>query len=153
MIRKTLLTAFIGTIIILGIAGSAMATPDGSQRLRGMEGRVFFVSVEVVSSILGDDLPVGTVFPNCYFFDADGVWFDPGFPALGSWTQDSNGAKTSYTASANDGGGLQLDQVGTVTPGHGNGVLQFEAFSTLLIPGLVLAEFVSVGAEVDECPL
>lgn len=152
MNKKAFLTAVIATIISFCIAGSAVAKPDGSQRLRGMEGRVFFVSVEVVSSVLGDDLPVGTVFPNCYFFDADGVWFDPGFPALGSWQQDSNGAKTSYSAFAEDNG-LQLEQVGTATPAHGKGVLQLEAFSTLLIPGLVLAEFVSVGAEVDECPL
>ncbi len=150
MIKRALFTAVTGMIISFGIASSAWAEPDESQRLRGMAGRVFLVEVEVVYSILGDDLPVGTVFPNCYFFENGGVWNDPGFPVLGTWVQDTNGAATTYTAFA-DADGLVILQKGSVTPARG--VLQLEAFSTLLVGELILAEFVSVGSEVDECPL
>jgi hypothetical protein len=151
--RKKLNLAIVCALITtIGLVETVGATPDGSQRLRGMAGRVFLVEVEVVSSILGDDLPVGTVFPNCYFFDNGGVWVDPGFPEAGTWMQHSNGAKTTYTAFA-DADGLVLMQDGSVTPAHGNGVLQLEAFSTLIVGELTLAEFVSVGSEVDDCPL
>ena len=136
---------------IIGLVETAGATPDGSQHLRGLGGRVFLVEVEVVSSILGDDLPVGTVFPNCYFFENGGAWIDPGF-VPGTWMQHTPGAATTYTAFA-DAGGLVLLQEGSVTPAQGNGVLQLEVFSTLLVGELKLAEFVSVGSEVEGCPL
>jgi hypothetical protein len=152
MKRNPFSTGLLAAIISIGIAGSAAAAPDESQRLRGMADRVFLVEVEVVSSILGDDLPVGTIFPNCYFFENGGIWNDPGFPVLGTWMQLSNGAKTSYMAFA-DADGLVLQQEGSVNPAQGKGVLQLEAFSTLLVGELILAEFVSVGSEVDECPL
>ena len=139
---------------------TASADPSESQRLRGLGGRIF--AVEVFD-------PDGTfLFPNCYTFYADGTWDDPGFPVLGTWSQNSTGAKTSYTAGATalefdigDPGTpflvtLQLDQEGTVTPARGKGVLQLEAYSVATIVelgNLVVGEFVSVGHEVDECPL
>lgn len=111
--------------------------------------------MEVVESVLVE-LPVGTVFPNCYFFEADGTWRDPAFPrpespVPGTWMQDSVGAKTTYTASIEVG--IELWQDGTVTPAQGKGVLQPEAFSTLFFGQFVLAKFVSIGSELDVCPL
>ena len=155
MFRKALFAAVTGTIISFGIIGSAGADPDGSQRNRGLGGRVFLVNVEVVASVL-EELPVGTMFPNCYFFEPDGTWVDPAFPnpdtpVPGTWMQHSNGATTTYTASSEVG--IVLWQEGSVTPAKGRGVLQLEAFSILWFGDFALAEFVSVGSEVDECPL
>ena len=65
--------------------------------------------------------------------------------------QYSNGAKTTYTASVD--AGVVLIQDGMVTPANGKGVLQLEAFSTVWFGDFPLAEFISVGSEVDECPL
>jgi hypothetical protein len=155
--KNRLYLTIIGTLIAaIGIVETVGAKPEGSQRLRGLGDRVFLVEVEVVASVLGDDLPVGMVFPNCYFFEADGTWVDPAFPnpetpVPGTWTQHSNGAKTTYSASAD--AGIVLWQEGTVTPAKGGGVLQLEAFSTLWFGDFALAEFVSVGSEVKECPL
>jgi len=158
MNNKTLIAAVTGLIINLGIAGSASADPDESQRLRGLGGRVFLVEVH--------DLYEDVFFPNCYTFYADGTWDDPAFPVLGAWNQDSVGAKTSYTADALaedfDIGilvDLLLEQVGQVTPARGSGTLQLTAYSKAIFVDfmgegdLVIGEFVSVGHEVDECPL
>ena len=155
MKNKLYSTIIITLIAAIGIVETVGATPDGSQRLRGLGGRVFLVEVEVVASVLAE-LPVGTVFPNCYFFEADGTWVDPAFPnpetpVPGTWMQHSNGTKTTYTASADVG--ILLWQEGTITPAHGAGVLQLEAFSTVFFGDFALADFVSVGSEVDECPL
>ena len=154
--KKIFYLTILNTLIAaIGIVETVGATPDGSQRLRGLGDRVFFVEVEVVASVL-DDLPVGMVFPNCYFFEADGTWVDPAFPnpetpVPGTWMQHSKGAATTYTASADVG--ILLWQEGTITPAHGGGVLQLEAFSTVFFGDFALAEGGSVGAEVDECPL
>jgi hypothetical protein len=163
MISKSILTGLIGTIVSFGIAGSAGADPDGSQRLRGMEGRVFFVQVHDLFNDVTD--------PNCYFFNSEGIWDDPKFPVLGNWSQNSIGAKTSYTADAFAAGfnlgteeepfivDLLLEQSGNVTPAGGKGTLQLTAFSQAFFVDfmgggdLVIGEFVSVGYEVDECPL
>jgi len=134
---------------LAGIVETAMAAPDGSQRLRGLGDRVFLVNVEVVADP-GGFFPPGFVFPNCYFFNADGAWVDPGFPVPGTWAQDSVGASTGYSATADAGGGLVLVQDGVVTPAEGRGVLQITAYSTADLLGL---EFLSVGFEVEECPL
>ncbi len=155
MRNKTNLTIAFGVIAaicVFGIVDKVAAEPDGSQRLRGLGGRVFAVEVT--------DLSDGSTFPNCYYFNSDGTWDDPLFPELGTWTQDSTGASTPYTAEAvADFGGIiiQLLQQGTVTPAGGGGVLQLEAHSQAIVvggdfDGLVLAEFLSVGSEVDECP-
>ena len=71
------------------------------------------------------------------------------FPRRGYWTQDSGGAATGYRVDAGD-----LQQYGRVTPARGKGVLQLEAES-ILLPGFFpdgsgLAEFFSVGSEIDE---
>ena len=100
--------------------------------------------------------PVGFKFSNCYFFEPDGTWVDPAFPrpeafVAGSWMQHSTGARTSYTASID--AGVVLIQNGTITPANGSGLLQLEALSTVFFGDAVLAEFLSVGSEVDECPL
>lgn len=155
MKNKLYLTIIIALIAAIGIVETVWAVPDGSQRLRGLGGRVFLVEVEVVASVL-DEIPVGLVFPNCYFFDADGTWVDPAFPdpaspVPGMWMQHSTGAKTTYTAYADVG--IVLWQDGAITPARGTGVLQLEAFSTVFFGDFPLADFVSVGSEVDACPL
>jgi hypothetical protein len=154
---KSYLSVLIVLIAAIGFVEMAWAAPDGSQRLRGLGGRVFLVEVEVLFAEDGFGIPpVGSFFSNCYFFNSDGTWLDPAFPrpgeaVAGNWIQHSNGAKTAYTASVDVG--VLLWQEGTVTPAKGQGVLQLEAFTTVLFGDFVLGEFASVGQEVDECPL
>ena len=161
--RNVLLKKLIAIFAIFGIVSAietAWATPEGSQNLRGLGGRVFFVEVQ--------DLFAGTTFPNCYTFYSDGVWEDPPFPVLGTWSQDTNGAATTYSAGAVAEGlnigtddepflvTLVLEQRGSVTPARGRGNLQLWAFSQAIIVelgDLVVGEFISIGYEVDECPL
>ncbi len=152
--RLSMIIALIAAMGAIGIIETVWATPDGSQRLRGMAGRVFYVEVEVVSTLIpGDTGPVGTVFDNCYFFNDGGEWVDPGF-VPGIWEQHGNGAATTYEAYAAIAAfGFELLQEGSVTPAKGKGVLQLEAFSTFLIEGTVFAEFESIGSEVEDCPL
>lgn len=160
--RKTiyaaLTTVLFITIGIIGVAETVGATPDGSQRLRGLADRVFVIEGEYLFTADGLGLPpVGTKFDNCYYFN-DGNWVDPlfleGFIVPGQWIQYSNGAKTNYTATAevNVGFLISLVQDGTVTPAKGKGTLQLEAFSTVLFDEDVIAEVLSIGYEVDECP-
>lgn len=150
MKSKALLSLICGLSIgVFGIVGTVAAAPDGSQRLRGLGDRVFLVNVEVIADPNGI-FPPGFIFPNCYFFNADGSWVDPGFPVPGTWEQDSVGAKTGYSATADAGEGIVLLQNGVVTPADGRGVLQITAHSEAAIFGL---EFLSVGFEVEECPL
>ena len=92
MKRNVLPTAFVLALISVGFIGPAAATPDESQRLRGLGGRTFAVNVYDVFN--------DVYFDNCYTFYADCTWDDPLFPALGSWSQDSNGARTGYTGIA-----------------------------------------------------
>ena len=149
--------ALIATVGVIGIVETVGATPDGSQRLRGLGERIFLVEVEVVFAEDGFGIPpVGSIFSNCYFFGPDGTWVDPAFPrpgaaVAGNWMQHSNSTKTAYTASVD--AGVVLLQNGTVTPAKGKGVLQLEAFTTVWFGDFLLGEFVSVGKEVDECPL
>ena len=153
-------TCVLAALISIGIVGSAAAVPDESQRLRGMAGRVFQVTVEVTKDDFGVfemffGAPVGTTFPNCYIFAIDANemgnnWFETAFPTEGVWNQGSTGARTSYGVTNLDG----FEQLGQVTPAGGKGVLQLEAVSTISFLGL---EFLSVGAEVqgsdiDDCP-
>lgn len=132
-----ILTAAIG---VLGFDGTLEAQPSDSQRLRGLGGRVFLVSVTLNGQPFSPN--------NCYFFETGGNWYETGFPTAGTWTQHSVGASTTYSVDALAAGGLlQLLQDGQVTPARGSGVLQLIATSTLpAIPGL---EFVSVGYEID----
>lgn len=150
MKSRMMFAAVCGFVVgLVGIVETVAAAPEGSQRLRGLGDRVFLVNVEVVADPLGI-FPPGFIFPNCYFFVADGTWIDPGFPVPGTWTQDSVGANTGYSASADAGDGAVLLQEGLVTPAQGGGVLQITAYSEFAALGL---QFVSVGFEVEECPL
>ena len=157
MRTKAFLTAVISLTLSFGMFGSAAADPDGSQRLRGLGGRVFLVEVEVIAAEDCCGLPpVGFIFANCYFFEVDGSWIDPAFPdpaspVPGTWVQHSTGAKTTYSAFSDVG--ILLWQDGTVTPARGSGVLQLEAYSTVFFGDFPLAKFRSVGEEVNECPL
>jgi hypothetical protein len=167
MKRILCLAAAIGLIasgLTIGIVDSVEAKPGESQRLRGLEGRVFAIHGEYLFSLI-PGVAVGDEFDNCYYFNADGVWLDPKFPEPanpadnpegawpGIWIQHSNGAKTSYTAMAEIPAAVELVQSGTVTPAGGRGTLQLEAYSTVIIPGpVVIAEVVSIGYQVDECP-
>ncbi len=151
--------ATISTLGIIGLVGTSLAAPDGSQRLRGLGDRVFLVTAKItVDRLTGGGL-VGVTFPNCYIFeaeaDADGYnWFESAFPNVkGHWTQDSNGAKTSYVVEALTGiEGERITQWGRVTPARGKGVLQFEAdtFLDIFPGGFAELEFFSVGEEIDE---
>ena len=150
--------ATISALAIIGIVGTSLAAPEGSQRLRGLGDRVFLVTAELTVDRLGIGLPIGTTLPNCYIFnaeaDADGYnWFESAFPDVkGIWAQGSNGAKTSYVVEAsNPVTGDQITQWGRVTPARGKGVLQLEADSFVdIIPGgTAELEFYSVGEEID----
>ena len=144
-----------GLVFAIGIFGAVVplwATPDESQRLRGLGGRTFEVTVV--------ELPDGVPFANCYFFEEDGTWIDPPFPGgPGGWVQHTNGASTTYTAMAEGdwfpGVYLELEQNGMVTPAQGTGVLQLEATSlvSVFVAGEVVAEvgFFSVGFQNDDC--
>ncbi len=158
----TMIIALITAFSVIGLVETVGATPDGSQRLRGLAGRTFAV---VVTNLTSGEVP----FLNCYTFNEDGSFDDslflPDFPVPGTWVQDSTGAKTSYTATAfaDVGGGLAvlLTQVGTVTPANGGGTLQLEADNTvdlvlLADPSVVilpLAVLKSVGFQDNQCSL
>lgn len=135
-------------------ASSLQADPEESQLLRGLGGRSFAVEVTELGTI--------NLFPNCYSFNEDGSWIDPLFPVPGTWTQDSPGAATTYTATGvlPIGGGIAvlLTQVGRVTPARGKGTLQLDADTSadiVTLPDLVfvenLANFRSVGAQDNQC--
>lgn len=154
---KTHTNLAVGLVFAIGIFGAVgplMAAPDESQRLRGLEGRVFEV---VVQNLTTGEPP----FQNCYRFLEDGLWIDPLFPVPGTYVQHTNGASTTYTGEAlweiTGVLSLLLVQEGIVTPAHGSGVLQLEAISraTGFIPGLgpIDWEFLSVGFQNDDCEL
>ena len=159
---KAYLIVLIVTFGVVGLVKNVAATPDGSQRLRGLGERTFAVEVT--------DLTDGRTFNNCYTFNEDGSWIDPmfldpDFILPGTWEQDSTGAKTSYTATAwavleDEGIGILLTQVGTVTPAKGGGILQLDADNTVDItdpddPTVIFVTFYlkSVGYQDDECSL
>ena len=162
MKNKACLIVLIATLGAIGMVKNVAAAPDDSQRLRGLGGRTFAVEVE--------NLTDGGIFNNCYTFNKDQSWIDPMFldPEFiipGTWEQDSTGAKTSYTASAwavleDEGIGILLTQVGTVTPAKGGGILQLDADNTVDItdpndPTIIFVTFYlkSVGYQDDECLL
>ena len=149
-----LLIALVTAGGMIGLVGTVGATPNESQRLRGLAERVFLVDVDVVV-----DGMVVDEFVNCYFFQPNGVWFETGGTPLGTWVQHSNGASTTYSVIADTGTVGRLLQDGQVSPARGKGILQLEAVSTL--PDLELPfdlKFISIGAEIDEslvhlCPI
>jgi hypothetical protein len=133
---------------VIGLVETVGADPDGSQRLRGMADRTFFVNVE--------NLGTGEMGTNCYAFPADGSWADG--VLVGGWVQHSNGAKTAYSADGSadnwmgSGFTLLIKQEGVVTPAHGSGILQLRAFSDIFVVELpelgAVAQFESVGEEI-----
>jgi hypothetical protein len=156
MLKKALLVLAVGVLTVALTGVPAMATPDGPQRLRGMEDRTFLVEVSLLDGSF--------LFDNCYTFNADGTWFDlvltgiGGFEnAIGEWEQDSNGVSTTFSVEADltpFGAGGSLIQNGAVTPAMGTGVLQLSAIITIPA-GVVGPELMvsSVGSEVESCPL
>lgn len=148
-----------GLVLSVGVFTTTelWAKPDGSQRLRGLGDRVFLVTAELTEDRLGIGLPIGTTLPNCYIFsaepDSDGnTWFESAFPETkGTWTQDSNGAKTSYVVAAFSGLDEPVTQFGRVTPALGQGVLQIvaDSFVDIIPGGMPELEFLSVGEEID----
>ena len=165
MRTKRILTGAICLVFSFGMIGAAMAVPDGSQRLRGLGGRVFQVDV--------NNLTTGDMFPNCYGFNSDGSWDDPlflpGNPVPGTWVQHSNGARTTYTAEAEaelviPGFGtllIELVQEGSVTPARGKGTLQLYAETTVYISLLTpdgpfllgIEEIISIGEQNNDCSI
>jgi hypothetical protein len=156
----TITIAIIAALGVMGFVGTVGATPDESQRLRGLAGRTFAV---VVTNLTTGEEP----FENCYSFNEDGSWDDPLFlpeaPIPGTWVQHSTGANSTYTATAlaSLGGGVAalLTQTGTVTPANGSGTLQLDAHNTvdIVLEGdpsvVILPLFVltSVGHQDNDC--
>ena len=132
----------IAALGVIGLAQTARATPDESQRLRGLGGRVFLVEVFIV--IGGNQFPFSD---NCYVFEDGGNWYETRFPTAGQWVQDSTGARTTYRVEGT-GPSEGFLQIGLITPAGGAGVLQLSATSTSpLVPPFI--SFFSVGAEID----
>lgn len=148
--------ALIATFGVIGLIETVGATPDGSQRLRGLADRVFLVDVDTI--IAGE---VVEEFVNCYFFESaldingNTIWFEAGGTPLGTWEQNSNGASTTYSVEADVPpseafpNGLTLIQNGHVSPANGRGVLQLMAISTIREFGDFPLSFISEGAEID----
>ena len=63
----------LGTIGLIQTAG---ADPDGSQRMRGSGGRVFFIGGTYLFAADGVN---SDPFQNCDYFNEDGEWVDPLF--------------------------------------------------------------------------
>ena len=152
-----IVVAAIAAISTFGVIDSLQAAPKESQRLRGMDGRAFLV----------DQVPASGLGPYCYYFNADGEWIDARWPGLepGGWEQHSTGAKTPYSAWAEEeldvGGGVitlvVLEQEGVVTPARGKGVLQLEAVTEIYVPAAgpdPVAIIKTAGYEIDadDCP-
>lgn len=127
--------------------------------------RHFQVQVKIISPgwLEGDFPPPSPPGPNCYSFLENGTWVDPNFALQpeGTWyLEDTGGVVTRYTAMIDFPGWpdivppLLLVQDGQMTPARGNGKVRLQAFTSLFLGGtdIVLAEFMSTGYEVDECP-
>ena len=153
----TIISALIATLGVIGLVETVGADPEESQRLRGLGGRTFAIQVTNLTAQTPPE-------HNCYTFNEDGSWIDYrfllGFPIPGTWAQDSVGASTSYTATAQaplQFVTIDLIQNGTVTPALGMGTLQLEAMSNAKVVSnidgtvLVEADFHSVGYEDSEC--
>ena len=152
---------------VLAVAALLAAAPGltdpGAGGHDGLSGRIFAVEAHVVYS---DDpgLPAGTVFNNCYHFNADGTWFDPLYPDLGSavpgaWVQHADSPKIAYTATVSEaavlGGpyeGLLLTQNGVVNSLQDNGQQKLLAYTIVYFAGWPFIEVESRGRSVDSCP-
>ena len=151
--HTSVVAVLVFAIFTFGAIGPLMATPDDSQRLRGLGGRVFDVMVV--------ELPDGIPFHNCYIFGEDGTWIDPPFPGPpGAFVQHTPGASTTYTAEAAsvipDILDILLVQEGEVTPAQGSGVLQLVASTYVtgtFLGDEISVEFLSVGFQNNDCSL
>ena len=152
----------IAAVASLFVAAPGLTEP-GAGGMEGLEGRIFAVEARVVRSE-DPGLPAGTVFNNCYYFNADGTWFDPLYPDRGSavpgfWVQHVQSPKIRYTATVSEsavtGGpyeGLSLTQNGTVNSAEDNGRQKLLAYTTVYFGGWPIIDVVSEGRVVDSCP-
>ena len=106
MKRTTTIALVAGLFAAAGMATTASAAPDGPQRLRGLQDRVFLVEVAFAAA------PETPLFQNCYTFDADGTWIDAFVPEIPfSWSAASTGARTDYEISLPDGTPFQTGEI------------------------------------------
>lgn len=139
--------------------GPALADSEGNRPFGGLSGAIFAVKAEVVAS-LDPSFPEGLIFDNCYFFNEDGSWHDPLFPApnsgvLGVWVQHDDLPRIEYTATVADASHAPviLIQNGTVKPEPAVARQKILAYTTVVVAGaLVAVEVVSVGHRVETCP-
>lgn len=165
-IHVSLVATLIAAIGAFGFFETLEAAPKESQRLRGLEGRAFLVEAFALDDdgqVIGPNPPGGSY---CYIFNSNTEWIDERFPESGTWQQNSVGAKTGYSASAdavfNFGTEdepflvpISIIQEGVVTPAKGSGVLQIEALTDILVFGGYFSTILAIGHEVDadECSL
>ncbi|MDJ0657538.1 MAG: hypothetical protein QNJ40_25480 [Xanthomonadales bacterium] len=160
MNKLTRYASVFGLIFAVGMTGPVWADDDDDsdsdgQRWSGLGGQTFAIEGEY----LYDPFGIGAPFVNCYTFNEDmtpedalvsGVWDDPLFPVLGTWVQHTDHGKVIYTATADTGDGLTLVQNGTV---KGKRRARLKAYSIVsLAPFGIIAEILSTGRAVDECP-
>lgn len=162
MNRTIMLAASLLIVATLAMSDRGMADP-GAGPYNGLAGRIFAVEAKVVYS---DDplLPAGTVFNNCYHFNADGSWFDPLYPDIsaavpGYWVQHTDLPKIKYTATVSESAvgdgafaGLLLTQTGLVRQSQGNGRQKLLAYTNVYFEGWPFIEVVSRGDAVEACP-
>ena len=151
MKTKRFLVLVVGVIVTFGAVQADAAD------------RFFQIHVKLIAGGLSAFFdPPGPPGPNCYSFLEDGTWNDPLFPVLGMWAPaEPRGVVERYSAIAEWEGSppdeippLTLVQEGQITPAGRNGQARLQAFSTVFLgeTDIVLAEFMSTGREVDECP-
>ena len=163
MHKITILAASLLILATLAMSDRGMADPGAGGEFKGLAGRIFAVEAKVVYS---DDplLPTGTVFNNCYYFNADGSWFDPLYPDIGMavpgyWVQHADLPKIMYTATVSESAvgdgvfaGLLLTQTGVVTQSQGEGRQKLLAYTNVYFEGWPFIEVVSQGDAVEACP-
>lgn len=138
MKRTITIAVAAGLLGAVGLGTTAAAEPDGPQRLRGLQDRVFLVDVAFAET------PDQPIFQNCYTFEADGGWIDAFVPEVSfEWSADSTGARTTYEITL---GGAPF-QTGEISPQ--GGALSLVAST----PETPFGPLVSTGHEVDSCPL
>jgi len=163
MQKTTILAASLLIFAALTLSNSGIADPGAGGAFDGLAGRIFAVEAKVVYS---DDplLPAGTVFNNCYYFNADGSWFDPLYPDIGVavpgyWVQHADLPKIMYTATVSESAvadgdfdGLLLTQTGVVAQSQGEGRQKLLAYTNVYFEGWPIIEVVSRGDAVEACP-
>ena len=145
-----------GLSAVLALAAGVTGASVWADSDPGLAGKVFAIEAEVLFS---PSFPAGTVLNNCYTFNEDGTWDDPYFPdpyapLPGVWVQHTDGPRISYTAVIADWApDLWLVQNGSVKSGRGASAQRLQAHSMVFVDGeTLIAELVSYGREVEECP-